>query len=336
MTTLYTQLDIQYINSVIQPFGTIHILNKTNLTDVFAICENIFAGYFQYIQKEYNNDNWEMIGVNNTDNVLCSFIIINKLIVNDKCTTNIQLICSSKDNSFYSQIIMCCSFLCIKRNLEFFNQECALEVAKYYYNSRAFCFYSKMGFKVDYSLFEEPFNFTLVPMKIDISSINETSLMQCLTTPNYRFMPKTPFCELLSSKQIIVENELFFLYLCKLESVKRFNLIKNFIARMVAFNHIDLLQDIMEKLHTEENTNLMILFEQLKPYGGLSDRINLLYISQITNSITTNIMEIPMEHINNIIENLIATRGGNKSKNKSYKKKIKNKKRKHKRTRSLK
>lgn len=313
--TLYNETYIENINEMIRTYGTIHILQKENIKDVITICENIHESYFVYVENAYD-EMWEMIGVKNIEGNLCSFIMLNKIPDNDKFTVNIQLICSSRGNSMYSQIAMLCTLFCIKQNDEF-SPMCILEVSRYYYNARAFCFYSKMGFVVDYKLIEDPYNLILLPMKVDLTKIDNAILLQGLNTPNYRLAEKTQFCtSTLNDSQILIENEIYFFTICSLPSEKKAKVIRRFFFNMLRLNYLSILQDIVTKIEAHTSIKLKRRLNNLKPYLGANKQYEFEIMYSMIYKIVALIIQVPKEKWDEILATLpstdVATAGGNK------------------------
>lgn len=296
MAILYDTRYVILANNIINENGRIFMANKDRLSDILPVCEsNINPEYIQYITTKYEST-WETIYITNNIGNIVSFIIINKATdSNNKYTVDVKLICSSKKSSFYSQILMAFTLLCIKRNPDVFNQICVLEVARYYNNTQAYCFYSKMGFQEDMEYFNPPFSFVLLPMKCDITSITETMLLNCFSTPNQRLQPKTSIC--INPSDAIIQNKnelLFFNILLHVKDNKR--IILTFILTMLKINNGELLQDVVDKLQSP--TISKIYTYNLKPFLGIDRTPQLIaFVLNFYNQC----MHIPKEQIQQII-----------------------------------
>jgi hypothetical protein len=164
------------------------------------------------------------------------------------------------------------TYLCIKHNTKY-NQKCYLTVAKNFQNIAAYCFYVKMGYKIDLLYFDN----TLLPMSVNLDEYSELDIQNVMIQSNQRLGNTELVCITRDPEQqqelINLNNLLYILYAFKYN--KKFN--KTVFKQKIIY--------------------FLNYFIYMNIYFQLENELNKLFIDLFT------LFGIPIESINIVVKN---------------------------------
>lgn len=351
MTTLFTSDAINYVNNLVgQHNYTLEIPLQTEYSTIFNKCNGrIVDSYIQTVLNEINRDisktKYEILTINYaTDAQISSaVIVVNKMILNTKISVVIYIICADNVVKNLAGILMAFVFFCIKRNSGAFNQLCALEVAKYYKNMQAYCFYSKMGFKEDNSLVKIPYLFNLLPMKIVLTTVDDELIEAFFINPSNdnRIEPTKCFfnnltnIENLDRFQVLLNNRLLLTIIdeCKSEKYVLTNYIPQYIVSFIFFRYFDVVDYLIYTIVNDEATTALYdandkMYDIIQSRKFFNSNLKTLFnnvILHLTNQSKTGELTTKLNAIADEINQLTSSRGGGKRTLKRRKTKTKRK-----------
>lgn len=338
MTTLFTSDAINYVNHLVgQHNYTLEIPLQTEYSTIFNKCHGrIVDSYIQTVLNEINRDisktKYEILTINYaTDTEVSSaVIVVNKMIMNAKISIVIYIICADNVVKNLAGILMAFVFFCIKRNSGSFNQLCALEVAKYYKNMQAYCFYSKMGFKEDTSLVKIPYLFNLLPMKIVLTAVDDELIEAFFINPSNdnRIEPTKCFfnnltdIENLDRYQVLLNNRLLLTIIDECKSVKYVitNYIPQYIVSFIFFRYFDVVDYLIYTIVNDEATTAIYdandkMYDIIQSRKFFNPNLKTFFnnvIVNLTNQSKTGELTTKLNAITYEINQLTSSRGGGK------------------------